>query len=136
MIRNFAPLISLAVFFSGSLAVSIQSVEAKTLHGIARNYFVPPPPPYTPSIIPSELGMLYAQRVTAIADNAALKKSVNPYSRDIFTRNIGDSTQVARLNYSNVGYDPVAEKKILKRIDSIDSEISSYQKEIGQLLDL
>lgn len=136
MIRNLAALISLAVVFSGSLAVSIQPVEAKTLHGLARNYFVPPPPPYTPSIIPSELGMLYAQRVTANADNAALKKPFDPYSEYIFTRNLRDMPQVARLNNPNVNYDPVAEKKILKRIDSIDSEISSYQKEIGQLLNL
>ena len=35
-----------------------------------------------------------------------------------------------------VSYDPAVETKILKHIDSFDSEISSIEKEIGKLLNL
>lgn len=142
MIRNLAALISLAVVFSGSFALSTQSVEAKTEAKTsrnssrrARNYFVPPPPPYTPSMVPSALGMTNAQAVTADADNAVVKKPVNPYSKYIFTRNQGDMPQVVQPN-PYVSYDPGVEKKILKHIDDIDSEISSIEKEIGKLLNL
>ena len=138
LIRNLAALISLAVVFSGSFALSTQSAEAKTSRNIsrrARNYFVPPPPPYTPSMVPSALGMTNAQAVTADADDAVVEKPVNPYSKHIFTRNQGDMPQVVQPN-PHVSYDPVVETRILKHIDDIDSEISSIEKEIGKLLNL
>lgn len=122
LIRNLAALISLAVVFSGSFALSTQSVEAKTSSRNSsrrtRNYFVPPPPPYTPSLVPSALGMTYAQAVTADADGAVVKKPVNSYSKSPFTRN-------HRI-----------ETRALKHIDYFDSEISSIEKEIGKLLNL
>lgn len=37
---------------------------------------------------------------------------------------------------SNVSYDPVVEKKVLKRIDYFDSQISSQEEEISKLLNL
>jgi len=138
MIRNLAALISFAVVFGGSFALSTQSVEAKISRNsarISRNYFVPPPPPYTPSIVPSALGMTYAQVVTADADGSVVMKPVNPLSQYVSTRNQGDMPQVVRPN-PYVSYDPVAETRILKHIDSFDSEISGIQKEIGQLLNL
>jgi hypothetical protein len=163
LIRNLAALISLAVFFSGSFALSTQSVEAKTSETktseaktseanilrnssreaktsrnstrIARNYFVPPPPPYAPSLVPSALGMTNAQVVTADADYAVMEKLITPYSKYIFTRNQGKMPQVVQPN-PYVSYNRGVETKILKHIDSIDSEISSHEKEIGKLLNL
>lgn len=136
--RNLAAIISLAVVFSGSFALSTQSVEAKTSRNSSRragNYFVPPPPPYTPLLVPSALNMTNAQAVTANADNAVVEKQVNPYSKYIFTRNQGAMPQVVQAN-SHVNYDPAVETGVLKHIDEIDSEISSTQKEIGKLLNL
>ncbi len=138
MIRNLAALVSLAVVFSGLFAQSTQSVEAKTSRNtsrIARNYFVPPPPPYTPSMVPSALGAMNAQAVTADANNAVVEKPVNPYSKYIFTRNQGAMPQVVQAN-PYVSYNRGAETRILKHIDDIDSEISSIEKEIGKLLNL
>ena len=137
MIRNLAALISLAVVFSGSFALSTECVEAKSSRNSsrrARNYFVPPPPPYTPSMVLSALGMTNAQAVTNAAD-AVVEKPVNPYSKYIFTRNQGDMPQVVQPN-PYVSYDPGVETRILKHIDYFDSEISSIEKEIGKLLKL
>ena len=138
MIKNLAALISLAVVFSGAFALSTQSVEAKTSRNssrVARNYFVPAPPPYTPSMVPSALGMTYAQALTVDADGAVVKKLNNPYSKYIFTRNQGDMPQVVQPN-PYITSDPAVEARIQKRIDSFDSEISSTEKEISKLLDL
>ena len=138
LIRNLAALISLAVVFSGSFALSTQSVEAKTSRNSSRrdrNYFVPPPPPYTPSMVPSALGMTNAQAVAADADDAVVEKPVNPYSKYIFTRNQGDMSQVVQPN-PYVSYDPGVETRIQKHIDYFDSEISGIEKEIGKLLNL
>lgn len=110
--------------------------EAKTSHSsshTARNYFVPPPPPYMPSIVPSELGMTNAQAVAA--DDAVVDKSAKPYSNKILTRNQGDMAQGVQPDAS-ASYHRSVEKKILKQIDSFDSEISSHEKEIGKLLNL
>lgn len=85
-----------------------------------RNYFVPPPPPYQPSIIPSmdpsAVGMTNTQAVTA--DDANVKKPVNNKSKYIITHNQG------------------VEKRILNQIDAFDAEISSHEKEICKLLNL
>jgi hypothetical protein len=138
LIRNLAALISLAVVFSGSFALSTQSVEAKTSRNNsprARDYFVPPPPPYVPSIVPSALGRTNAQAVTAGADDAVVEKPVNPDSKHIFTRNQGDMPQVVQPN-AQVNYDPAVEKRVQKHIDYFDSEISGIEKEIGKLLNL
>lgn len=138
LIRNLAALIPLAVVFSGAFALSSQSVEARTSRNsshVAGNYFVPAPPPYTPSMVPTALGMTYAQALTLDADGAVVKKLVDPYSKYIFTRNQGDMPQVVRPNpYATAN--PAVEARILKRIDFFDSEISSTEKEIGRLLDL
>lgn len=138
LIRNLAALISLAVVFSGAFALSSQSVEARTSRNsshVAGNYFVPAPPPYTPSMVPTALGMTYAQALTVDSDGAVVKKLVDPYSKYIFTRNQGDMPQVVRPNpYTTAN--PAVEARILKRIDSFDSAISSTEKEIGRLLDL
>lgn len=135
---NLSAVISLAVVFSGSLALSSQSVEARTTRNSSHavgNYFVPAPPPYTPSMVPAALGMTYAQALTVDADGAVVKKLVDPYSKYIFSHNQGDVPQVVRPN-PYLTANPSVEARILKRIDSFDSEISSTEKEIGKLLDL
>ena len=140
MIRNLAAIICLAVF-SWLFALSTQSVEAKTsvakaknpqnTSRTARNYFVPPPPPYTPSVVPSVFGMMSAQVVTA----DTVEKPVIPYSNYIFTRNQGEMPQVVQPN-PYVSYHRAAETSILKHIENFDSEISNHEKEIGKLLNL
>ncbi len=138
MNRNFAAIICTAASFSGSFALSIQSVEAKTpRHSphVIRNYFVPAPPPYTPSIVPPALVLTYTQAVTAGAEHAVLEKLVNSCSKHILARNQGDMPQVVQSNpYAN--YNPVVETRVQKRIDTIDSKISGIEKEIGVLLNL
>jgi len=64
-----------------------------------------------------------------------LPSAVDMYDKYIVTRNQGSITQVVQPNPS-VSSDPVVDTKILKLIDSHDSEISSIQKEIGKLLNL
>ena len=184
--RNLAALVALTAVFSGSFALSIRSVEAKTSQNVspkAGNCFVPPPPPYTPSMVPWELGIANAQAVTANVDNTIVEKfvlstqsvvaktsqnhsrrgrnyfvpppppyapSINPsalglmnlqavtanaYRKNISTSNQADMPQVVRPN-PYLSYDRAVETKILKHIDSFDSEISSHEKEIGKLLNL
>ena len=78
-------------------------------------------------MVPSALGMTNAQAVTADADDAVVEKPVNSYGKYISTHNQSDTPQVVQ---------PAVETRILKHIDSIDSEISGIQKEIGKLLNL
>lgn len=68
--------------------------------------------------------MTNAQKVKANADGAL--KPINSYV---------NIAKVVQQN-SNVSYDPVVEKKVLKRIDYFDSQISSQEKEISKLLNL
>lgn len=180
LIKRLATLMSLAVVFGGSFALSTQSVEAKTSRGSsgrAKNILVPPPPPYIPTVSPSALGMWNAQAVTADADYAVVEnyartsrnssgraKNIlvpppppytplmvpsalgmsnaqadavveNPYSKYIFTHNLSDMPQVVQPNPYVSHYRSV-QTRILKQIDSFDSEISSHEKEIGRLLNL
>ena len=133
-----ATLLSFVVVFSGAFALSTQSVEAKTSRSssrISRNYFVPAPPPYTPSMVPSALVMTYVQAVKAGEGDAVVKKLVNPNNKYIFMRNQGDKPQVVRPN-PYVSYDRGVETRILKDIETFDSQISSSEKDIGKLLDL
>ncbi len=142
MTRNVAALMSLAVVFSGSFALSTESAEAKTSRKsshTAKNYLVPPPPPYIPTLVPSAIGMTYVQAVTPDGSEAVVKQPVNPYSQYIYARDQRDMTQVVQPK-ANVSDSLLVEKKIQKQIqkqiDSFDSEISSVEKEIGNLLKL
>lgn len=136
--RNLAALISLAVAISGALALSTQSAEAKNSRKktrIAGNYFVPPPPPYTPSLVPVALGMTYAPAVGADGDYAAVEMPVKPYTNYIVKRNRVGTPPVVQPN-PYLSYDRGVETKVQKSIEDIDSEISNIQKDIGKLLDL
>ena len=98
----------------------------------ARNYFVPPPPPYTPSILVSAMSTKNAG--TATADIAMLDRSVNSYG-NYLARNQGDIPQVGRSSLDVSRYLGI-EKKAHKEIDQFDSQISNHEKEIGKLLNL
>lgn len=136
--RNFAALISLAVVLSGALASSTESAEAKNskknTHR-AGDYFVPPPPPYTPSLVPTALGMTYAPAAEADGDYEIVEVPVNPYTNYIVKRNKVGTPHVAQTS-PHVSYDRTEEIKVQKSIEDIDSEISNIQKDIGKLLNL
>ena len=138
MIRNFAALLSLALVLSGTLALCTQSADAKNskknTHR-AGNYFVPPPPPYTPSLVPVALGMTYAPAVEADGDYEVVEVPVNPYTNYIVKRNKVGTPHVVQPS-PHVSYDRTDEIKVQKSIEDIDSEISNIQKDIGKLLNL
>lgn len=95
----------------------------------SRNYFVPPPPPYAPSIVVSALGMTNTQ--PAAANDAMLEKSVDSYQGDMPAQIGGPNAYLTSVSaYLRV------EKKVHKEIDQFDSEISNHEKEIGRLLNL
>lgn len=150
--RNLAAMLSLAAVFSGSLVLSAQSVGAKNARNIShkdRNYLVPPPPPYTPSIVPMALGLPdEAQTLTIPASDAAIEKQVDLYRKYLVSSNnilrhnkseipqVGQPhTQVTQPN-PYMTFDPKVEKKAQKQAESFDSEISKVEKEIGKLLNL
>jgi hypothetical protein len=112
LVTNFATLISLTVALSGLLALGTQSAKAKATHISTRkdkNYFVPPPPPYTPSIATARLSMSYALSAKA--------EAVVDHKPDLTAP-------------------PVYDAKTLEQIDGFDTEISNSEKEIGKLLNL
>src|SRR5690349_16913608 len=77
LIKKLRALLSLAVVFGGSLALSTESVEAKTSRNTSprtRNFLVPPPPPYIPTVIPSALAMSNAQALAAVDYYAVVEK--------------------------------------------------------------
>lgn len=136
--KNFAALISLAVVFSGAFALSTQSVNAKTAQSNAsksKNFFVPPPPPYVPSVGPSVLGILNAQAVAANANEAILGNSLDLTGKHSFAHDRSGTSQFVQTT-SGVTFSPAVETKIQQHIDDFDSEISNSQKEIGKLLNL
>ena len=77
--------------------------------------------------------MTNAQAVTA--DDAVVDGPVKPYSKFVYTRSQGDMPQVAQPNPFVTSHRG-AEKRILKKIDDFDSEISTQEKEIDKLLNL
>ncbi len=112
MVTNFATLISFTVVLSGLIALTTQSVKAKTPHISAhkdKNYFVPPPPPYTPSLTTARLDMRYALSARAEAVVERKPDLIAP---------------------------PAYDAKTLEQIDGFDTEISNSEKEIGKLLNL
>ncbi|HEY9760703.1 MAG TPA: hypothetical protein V6C97_36440 [Oculatellaceae cyanobacterium] len=92
MVKNFAASLSVAVLASAlSLAVTNQAAMAKgkkiAYRGGSHNYFVPPPPPYVPSIQP-ELGRMYGgAEVEADSDIPSVQTPETRWSKYIYVRN-------------------------------------------------
>lgn len=112
MVTNLATFIGLTVVLSGFIALSAQSASANPPQTNAhkdKNYFVPPPPPYTPSLATLRLSM----------------RDVPPAKADAVTQPTPD-----------VIAPPAFDAKTQQEIDHFDSEISNSSKEISKLLDL
>jgi hypothetical protein len=93
----------LGVFFSVALLAtawfSLTADQAACAKSKARRhspgaYFVPPPPPYAPSILPERLVRHAA--AAQVEDAEAVKPPENPYAKYIFTRNAGDMPRVVQ----------------------------------------
>ena len=111
-LKNFAATLSVAVLASAlSLAVTDQSAMAKgkkiAYRGGSHNYFVPPPPPYVPSIQP-ELGKMYGgAEVEADSDIPSVQTPETRWSKYIYVRGgyAASSSSGSKYvtNYNNKG---------------------------------
>jgi hypothetical protein len=103
VLKNFAAVASLAVIASVfTLATTDQAASAKTKKSGARasrNYFVPPPPPYMPSILP-EMRRFSNTEVEADSDtdNSGPQTPQTRWSKYIYVRNGYSSPQSSSPN--------------------------------------
>ncbi|HEY9731483.1 MAG TPA: hypothetical protein V6C89_06200 [Drouetiella sp.] len=102
MARNsFNMLLSATLVASALVSVGInQPALAKSKKHVATGrgaYFVPPPPPYAPSILPEN--MQHGRSVEKAEEMAevAEKPPENPYKKYIFTRDAGDMPRVIKF---------------------------------------
>ncbi len=90
VLKNFAAVASFAVLASVlSLAATDQAASAKTkktTQRAPRSYFVPPPPPYTPSILP-DMRRMYGNDVEADSDVDTVQTPQSRWSKYIYVRN-------------------------------------------------
>jgi len=102
MARNpFHMLLSATLVASALVSVGVnQPALAKSKKHVASGrgaYFVPPPPPYAPSILPENMTH---SRVISEADTTseiAEKPPENPYKKYIFTRDASDMPRVVKF---------------------------------------
>lgn len=101
MARNlFTMLLSATLVASALVSVGTnQPALAKTKKHVATGrgaYFVPPPPPYAPSILPENLSRV--RTTDSVEQNAevAEKPPENPYRKYIFTRDASDMPRVVK----------------------------------------
>lgn len=103
MLKNLATLFCLSlvlqflIVFGASQSASARTKRhTKPVAGqMAGAYFVPPPPPYTPSILP-EYGI--SSMLDAQIQGNATAKVESPYSKYIYTRNPADAPQIVQPN--------------------------------------
>ena len=90
VLKNFAAVASIAVLASVlNLATTDQAAQAKTKKTAQRaphSYFVPPPPPYVPSILP-EMKRFYGNDVEADSDVDSVQTPQSRWSKYIYVRN-------------------------------------------------
>ncbi len=96
--KVFNLLLSATMVASALVSVGInQPALAKSKRHIAQGrgaYFVPPPPPYAPSILPETIANVRTQPDPS--EELAEKLPENPYKKYIFTRDAGDMPRVVR----------------------------------------
>jgi hypothetical protein len=96
--KIFNMLLSATMVASALVSVGInQPALAKTKRHIAQGrgaYFVPPPPPYAPSILPETIARVRIE--PEVTEAIAEKPPENPYKKYIFTRDAGDMPRVVR----------------------------------------
>jgi hypothetical protein len=98
----FSKLLSATLVASALVSVGMnQPVLAKSKRHIASAgrgaYFVPPPPPYAPSILPESYAHVRTTDADAPVAEVAEKPPENPYRKYIFTRDAGDMPRVVRF---------------------------------------
>ncbi|HEY9775519.1 MAG TPA: hypothetical protein V6C81_17265 [Planktothrix sp.] len=101
MFKNFAVALSSAALLVGAIGISADAqttkvTKRKTTHSgrIGRgSYFVPPPPPYQPSILPEMNGAS-----ASISPAVQAPKPENPYSKYVYTRNAADAPTIIQPN--------------------------------------
>ncbi len=77
-----------------------QSALAKSKRLVAAGrgaYFVPPPPPYAPSILPENVSHSRVINQSETVQEVAEKPPENPYKKYIFTRDAGDMPRVVKF---------------------------------------
>jgi hypothetical protein len=103
LITKIAILISSSALLLSATVASADAAPAKAKkasHKAGRgSYFVPPPPPYQPSILPEMSG---AGEEDSVA--AAETKTVKPYSKYIYVRNQSDAPRVVQQPNKYVTY--------------------------------
>lgn len=108
MARNsFNMLLSATLIASSLVSVGMnQPALAKSKKHAATGrgaYFVPPPPPYAPSILPEtqSYNMGAVQQIEKTAEIAE-KPPENPYKKYIFTRDAGDMPRVIKFGHTAI----------------------------------
>lgn len=102
MARNsFNMLLSATLVASALVSVGInQPALAKTKRHTTTGrgaYFVPPPPPYAPSILPESMAHVRTVEKVEPTEEVAEKPPENPYKKYIFTRDAGDMPRVIKF---------------------------------------
>lgn len=111
MARNsFNMLLSASLVAAALVSVGINQpalAKAKRSYSAGRGaYFVPPPPPYAPSVLPENQGYhVTSDQQTEKTAEVAEKPPENPYKKYIYTREANDMPRVikvGRTHNSNV----------------------------------
>jgi len=96
-IRQIGVFLSATLIATALFSVSADQAYAKSSKARKHSpgsYFVPPPPPYAPSILPERL-----VRSSAVAEQPAeevVKAPENPYAKYIFTRDAENMPRVVQ----------------------------------------
>jgi hypothetical protein len=103
--KGLTAFLALAAVVSLTTCEQAEGKARKSSASRARGaYFVPPPPPYAPSILPENLhsygygAAASATTTTAEDEEEAPKKPENPYRKYIFTPNENDTPHVVKTN--------------------------------------
>lgn len=102
--HKFAVVLSSATVLASACSIALDSAaQAKAStkrHTAARGaYFVPPPPPYQPSVLPEvRAGRVAMTNVQSEAAAVTVQKQENRYRKYVYTRNEADMPTVVQPN--------------------------------------